>query len=127
MTYATVAEVEAGFRTLTTSEQSKCSALLEEAAIIIDAYNEDAADNAKCLVSCRIVRRALGDGDSSQAAPLGATQGSISAGGYSQSWTIGSGGAAGELYLGRLEKKLLGIGNKIGSYSPVEGKVPLHD
>jgi hypothetical protein len=40
--------------------------------------------------------------------------------GYSQSWTIGSGGGAGELYLSKLEKKLLGAGNAIGSYSPVQ-------
>ena len=55
--------------------------------------------------------------------PMGATQGSMSALGYSQSWTIGS-GSAGELYLGKLEKKLLGCGNSIGSYSPVEALVP---
>jgi hypothetical protein len=43
----------------------------------------------------------------------------MSAMGYSQSWTI-SGGGTGELYLGKLEKKLLGSGNRIGSYSPAE-------
>lgn len=127
MTYATVTDVEAGFRQLSAEEESRCKALLEEAAVIIDAYNKEAADDAKRVVSCRMVRRALGDGDSTQSAPLGATQGSISAGGYSQSWTIGSGGAAGELYLGRLEKKLLGTGNRIGSYSPVEGLVVRFD
>ena len=37
---------------------------------------------------------------------------------------VGAGGAAGEMYLGRLEKKLLGAGNSIGSYSPVEELVP---
>lgn len=31
-----------------------------------------------------------------------------------------SGGSAGELYLSKLEKKLLGVGNRIGSHSPVE-------
>ncbi len=54
---------------------------------------------------------------------MGATQGSQSALGYSQSWTI-SGGASGELYLSKLEKQLLGCGNKIGSYSPVQELVP---
>ena len=52
--------------------------------------------------------------------PLGATQGSMSALGYSSSWTVGSSGATGELYLGKLEKQLLGMGNKIGSYSPTQ-------
>jgi hypothetical protein len=44
----------------------------------------------------------------------------MSALGYTQSWTIGASGSAGELYLGKLEKKLLGYGNSIGSYSPTE-------
>lgn len=121
-TYATVSDVEAGFRDLTTDEESICNALLEEAAVIIDAYNMNATDDAKRVVSCRMVRRAIGDGESAQALPLGATQGSIAAGGYSQSWTI-SGGSTGELYLGKVEKKLLGIGNCIGSYSPVQEMV----
>jgi hypothetical protein len=44
--------------------------------------------------------------------------------GYSQSWTISSGGSVGELYIAKLEKKLLGTGDKIGSYSPTEALVP---
>lgn len=121
-TYATVSDVEAGFRDLIADEESICNALLEEAAVIIDAYNINATDDAKRVVSCRMVRRAIGDGEGSQALPIGATQGSIAAGGYSQSWTI-SGGSTGELYIGRIEKRLLGVGNSIGSYSPLEEKV----
>ena len=120
--YATVSDVEAGFRELTTDEEAICNALLKEAAVIIDAYNINASDSAKKVVSCRMVRRALGDGEGSQALPIGATQGSIAAGGYSQSWTI-SGGSTGELYLGKIEKRLLGVGNMIGSHSPLEDKV----
>ena len=52
---------------------------------------------------------------------MGATQGSMSALGYTQSWTMGSNGSTGELYLSKLEKKLLGIGDRIGSRSPLEG------
>jgi hypothetical protein len=48
----------------------------------------------------------------------------MSALGYSQSWTIGS-GTVGELYIGKEDKKLLGASNKIGSYSPTEALVPL--
>lgn len=123
-TYATVADVQARMtRTLSSSEQIVCGTLLEDAAVIIDAYNASARADAKQIVSCRMVIRALGDG-SDAGIPLGATQGSMSALGYSQSWTIGSNGAAGELYLNKLEKKLLDTGNKIGSYSPTEGLVP---
>lgn len=122
MAYATISEVQERMtRTLTEAEQSVCSALLDDAAVIIDAYNSEASEQAKKTVSCRMVVRALGDG-SSQGIPMGATQGSMSALGYSQSWTLGS-GAAGELYIGKLEKKILGAGESIGSHSPVEDLV----
>lgn len=116
--YATVDDVESGFRTLDEDEQTRCSALIEEAAVIIDSYNSEASDEVKKVVTCRMVRRAIGDSDTTTV-PIGATQGSISAMGYSQSWTVGT-GSAGELYLSKLEKHLLGLGDKIGSYSPVE-------
>lgn len=120
MAYATVQDVQDRMsRTMTEDEQQICSTLLDDAAVIIDVYNVDAAAEAKKVVSCRMVIRAMGDGDDG-GVPLGATQGSQSALGYSQSWTIGSGGGAGELYLGKLERKLLGCGDKIGSYSPTE-------
>lgn len=117
MAYATVEELQAGFRTLNEDEVAIATALLEEAEIIIDSFNSDADLDAKGLVSCRMVRRSIGDGT---VYPMGATQGSMSAGGYTQSWTIGSGGASGELYLSKLEKKLLGYGSRIGSRSPLE-------
>ena len=66
-----------------------------------------------------MVRRAIGDGQETQTFPMGATQGSIGALGYTQSWTLNN-GSVGELYLAKTEKQLLGIGNKLGSYSPLE-------
>ena len=123
MGYAVVEEVQAGFRTLTDEERERCAALLEEAALVIDAYGKNADPAVKGLVSCRMVRRLLGDGTGSETPlfPMGATQGSATALGYTQSWTMGSSGSAGELYLSKLEKKLLGAGNRIGAASPVEG------
>lgn len=114
MAYATVSEVAAGFRPLSTAEESVASQLLDEAAIIIDAYNSTAAADIKELVSCRMVRRAIGAGDAS--VPMGATQGSMTAGPYSQSWTMSS-GSTGELYLSKLEKSLLG-GYSLGASNP---------
>lgn len=119
MAYATATDTENGFRTFDSDDKAKCEALLEEAAVIIDAYNSDAPEDAKKVVSVRMVRRALGDGGD-LSVPMGASQGTVSAMGYSQSWTL-SNGSAGELYISKLEKKLLGYGNSIGSYSPVEG------
>lgn len=119
MTYATFGDVEERLnRTLNEDEQRLCDALLNDASVIIDAYNKDADLDAKKLVSCRMVIRAIGSVGVD--VPIGATQGSMSALGYSQSWTM-SNGATGELYLSKLDKKLLGIGNRIGSYSPLEG------
>jgi hypothetical protein len=121
MAYATVEDVEKRItRELTEDEESVCSALLDDAGIIIDAFNASASADIKNTVSCRMVIRALGDGDTS-GFPLGASQGSMSGLSYSQSWTMGAGGGVGELYLSKLEKELLGYSNKIGSYSPVQG------
>lgn len=119
MAYATYSDVQARMnRTLSENEQSICTNLLDDAAVIIDAFNVNATADAKKLVSIRMVQRALGDGES-VGIPMGATQGSMSGLGYSQSWTI-SAGSTGELYLNKLEKSLLGRGNTIGSHSPLE-------
>ena len=80
-------------------EAARCDAMLEEAAVIIDAYNKEAAADAKELVSCRMVRRQLDSGEGDAITfPTGATQGSVAALGYSQSWTMNS-GSVGEIYL----------------------------
>jgi hypothetical protein len=123
MAYATVTDVQARMtRTMSESEQTMCPTLLDDAAVIIDSYNASADEEAKKIVSCRMVIRQLGDGEA-DGIPIGATQGSMSGLGYSQSWTV-SNGSTGEMYLSKLDKKLLGCGNRIGSYSPVEELVP---
>lgn len=120
MAYATVKDVKARMmRTMTADEQAVCPIMLDDVAVLIDAYNADASAEAKLIVSCRVVSRTLGDGGELNV-PTGASQGSMSALGYSQSWTISSGGSVGEIYLSKTEKKLLGCGNQIGSYSPTE-------
>ncbi|MBQ1297040.1 MAG: hypothetical protein IIY21_23545 [Clostridiales bacterium] len=115
MAYATYEDVQA--RTSSEIDEALCETLLEDAAVIIDSYNQNASEDAKKVVSCKMVIRAIGN--SSVDVPIGATQGSMSALGYSQSWTLSS-GSTGELYVSKLEKKLLGVGNQIGSYSPVQ-------
>ena len=92
------------------------TALLDDAAIIVDAYNKNASDDAKKLVSCNMVIRA---GESSnEGVPIGTTQATATALGYSQTWTNSNG--SGELYLTKLDKKILGVGNKIGSSNPYQ-------
>ena len=119
MSYATAEDVQRRMvKPLSDDQMDVCAALLDDAGVLIDAIAPNASDEAKATVSCSMVIRAMGSqGDLT--VPTGATQGSASALGYSQSWTSGN-GATGELYLSRTEKRLLGVGNRIGSYSPVE-------
>lgn len=115
--YATVQDVQGRMNTqMTTTQQTICANLLDDAAVMIDAVALNASAEAKKVVSCRMVVRALTtDSD----VPVGATQGSMSALGYSQSWTVGSSGSVGELYLSAQDKKTLGVGNAIGASDPL--------
>ena len=124
MVYATIDDVkDRSSRSYTTEEEKTIATLLDDAAVMIDSLDTDASSNAKKIVSCRMVIRAMGDGSEGYSIPVGATQGSMAAGGYTQSWTM-SGGATGEMYLGKEDRRLLGAGNRIGTVSPVEGMVP---
>lgn len=118
--YATVADVKARTtRSFTTAEENVMAALLEDAAAMIDACRAAASADAKKVVSCRMVLRAMGDGDGG-GIPIGATQGTVTAGPYSQTWTVGS-GSAGELYLAKADKALLGVGGQsIAFVSPLD-------
>lgn len=118
MACVTVFDVQARMtREMSDAEQAVCATLLDDASVLINAYKSTASDEAKKVVACRMVIRALGvDND----IPMGATQGTMSGLGYSQSWTIGTGGSVGELYLSKTDKQLLGGSNSIGSKSPLE-------
>lgn len=118
MAYATCTDVEKRLhRELSTKETEVCITLLDDSAIVIDNYNSNASDDAKKTVSCRMVIRAIGNREDT--VPIGATQGTMSALGYSQSWTM-SNGSVGELYLSKQDKMFLGVNNSIGSHSPLE-------
>lgn len=119
MAYATVDDVQARLTyTMTADQRTACAALLDDAAVLIDAYTDDVPVDTAKVVSCRMVARAIGDGSTS-GIPTGASQGSMSALGYSQSWTM-TGGATGEVYLTKIERKMLGVGDHVGSWSPVQ-------
>lgn len=118
MVYATVQDLQARMtRELSAAEQKVCSALLSDASELIDSYRDKAGAGAKKAVACRMVIRALGNDVD---IPMGATQGTTSGLGYSQTWTMGNGGSVGELYLSKTDKQLLGGGNAIGTHSPLE-------
>lgn len=125
MAYATVDDVQARLtQTMTADQRTVCAALLDDAAVLIDAYTDDVLVDVAKVVSCRMVARAIGNG--CDGVPMGASQGSMSALGYQQTWTMSGGGATGEVYLTRTEKKMLGVGNAIGSWSPVQEFAPDH-
>ena len=120
MAYAEVSEVQARMkRAMSTDELARCEILLSDAAVMIDAFAKRAAADAKKLVSCSMVIRVLEAGEDS-GVPVGANQGTQSALGYSQTWIYPTGGSSGELYLSKQEKKILGSGNSIGAYSPLQ-------
>ena len=124
MAYATTDDIAARLgRSLTPTELQTCSVALDDAAVIIDSVAPLAADNAKEVVSCRMVIRSM-SAEGQSGVPMGATQGSQSALGYSQSWTISGGGSSGELYLSKADRRILGCGDAIGSYSPVQELAP---
>lgn len=119
MAYATVEDIEGRTgRDMDETQERICSNLLDDAAVIIDTFNAYASTEAKKVVSCNMVIRATSDFETG--IPFGATQGSMSGLGYSQSFTIGSSGSIGQLYLTKIDKQLLGKGNAIGSHSPLE-------
>jgi hypothetical protein len=108
-------------RDMTVDEQSLCETLLEDAGVRIDAYKPNAPEDAKKIVSCRMVIRVVETGADNDV-PVGASQGSMSALGYTQSWTLP--GTLGELYLNKEDKRILGDTSTIGSRSPIEDLVP---
>ena len=119
MAYATISDIESRYRPLSESEETVATALLDDAAVMIDNIaSEGTTDDKKKIVSCRMVIRALPQ--EGMTAPIGATQGSMTALGYTESWTMGNGSVS-ELYFSKEDKKLLGVSNQIGSYSPLEG------
>lgn len=120
MAYAKPEDVIARItRDIGSEEERLICVLLEDAAVLIDACAKDADEKVKTVVSCRMVIRALGDGNGA-GVPIGATQGTMTAGPYSQTWTIGS-GSSGELYLSKADKAMLGVANRIGASNPLEG------
>lgn len=116
-TYATYEDVQKRLgQTFDTTQIDICDILLERAALEIDSYNANATADAKKSVSVEAVARAMNE---TSDIPMGASQGSMSALGYSQSWTMSSGGTVGSVYLSKSDKRLLGVGNQIGASNPL--------
>ena len=119
MAYATVSDIEARWRALSADEQAQATVLLDDAAAMlsrlveVDETDEGQAELLK-VVSCSMVIRSM----SQTASELfGVSQSSITAGVYSQSTSYAN--PSGDMYLTRMEKRLLGItSGYIGSIRP---------
>ena len=84
--YATYTDIQTRLgRTFDATQIAMCNQLLERAGLEIDSYNVNASADAKKSVSIEAVARAMNE---TSDVPMGASQGSMSALGYSASWTM---------------------------------------
>ena len=118
MAFATVADLEARWRPLTTEEESRASVLLDDAAVYLSALvTVDPTDEEQAAVlktvSCSMVQRVM----SAAVDTYGLSQTSMTAGSYTQSMTFAN--PSGDFYLTGFEKVMLGIsGSRIGTIRP---------
>jgi hypothetical protein len=118
MAFATVADLEARWRPLTTEEESRASVLLDDAAVYLSALvTVDPTDEEQAAVlktvSCSMVQRVM----SADVDTYGLSQTSMTAGSYTQSMTFAN--PSGDFYLTGFEKVMLGIsGSRIGTIRP---------
>ena len=109
MAYATVSDIEARWRALTTEEEARAAVLIDDASAIltqlVDVDPEDAEQAALLeTVCCNMVIRAMSASGSDL---FGVSQASMTAGPYSQSMSYAN--PSGDMYLTKLEKQLLGV------------------
>ena len=119
MAYATVSDIESRWRALSQDEQSRARVLIDDASAMLTALvNVDSDDQEQAYllkqVCCSMVIRAM---SATEADAFGASQMSMTAGPYSQSWSYSN--PTGDMYLTKLEKRLLGItSGYIGTIEP---------
>ena len=110
MAFADVSDIESRWRTLTSDEEAKAGVLLEDAsAMLTTLVNRiDVADSKQLAllktVCCSMVIRSMSAAESDS---YGVDSMSMTAGVYSQSWNYNN--PTGDMYLTKLEKRLLGI------------------
>lgn len=120
MAFADVSDLESRWRDLSADEQSRAEVLLDDASVMLAQLvdiDESDADQAKLLkkVCCNMVIRAM---SATETDAFGVSQTSMTAGPYSQSFSFSN--PSGDMYLTKLEKRLLGITSSyIGSIRPM--------
>ena len=120
MAFADVSDLESRWRELSTEEEARANVLLGDASAMLSALVEvDSSDYEQSqllkMVCCDMVIRAM---SATAADAFGVSQTSMTAGPYTQSFSYSN--PSGDMYLTRLEKRLLGITTGyIGSIRPM--------
>lgn len=128
MAFADVSDIEARWRTLTVDEKARAAVLIEDASAVLSKLvpvdpNDCAQAALLKTVCCNMVIRAMSATESDM---FGVSQSSMTAGPYSQSMNYAN--PSGDMYLTKLEKRLLGItSGYIGSIRPKIGCVVCDD
>lgn len=120
MAFADVSDLESRWRELSTDEEARANVLLGDASAMLSALVEvDSSDYEQSellkMVCCDMVIRAM---SATAADAFGVSQTSMTAGPYTQSFSYSN--PSGDMYLTKLEKRLLGITTSyIGSIRPM--------
>lgn len=120
MAFADVSDLESRWRELSTEEEARANVLLGDASAMLSALVEvDSSDYEQSellkMVCCDMVIRAM---SATAADAFGVSQTSMTAGPYTQSFSYSN--PSGDMYLTKLEKRLLGITTSyIGSIRPM--------
>lgn len=118
MAFAVVSDIEARWRDLSTTEETRASVLLDDATAILSKLVEvDPNDEAQAYllktVCCNMVIREM----AAEADTFGVSQTSMTAGPYTQSMSYVN--PSGDMYLTKMEKRLLGVtSGYIGALEP---------
>lgn len=120
MAFADVSDLESRWRELSTEEEARANVLLGDASAMLSALVKvDSSDYEQSellkMVCCDMVIRAM---SATASDAFGVSQTSMTAGPYTQSFSYSN--PSGDMYLTKLEKRLLGITTGyIGSIRPM--------
>lgn len=120
MAFADVSDLESRWRELSTDEEARANVLLGDASAMLSALvtvdNSDYEQSELLkMVCCDMVIRAM---SATASDSFGVSQTSMTAGPYTQSFSYSN--PSGDMYLTKLEKRLLGITTSyIGTIRPM--------
>lgn len=127
MVYATVADLEDRWRTLTSDEQSRAEVLLGDAAVRLDVLCPPSVPPtvselaARMIVSCEMVKRAMATPGG--VAGIGVTSVQAGAGPFQETQQFSN--PTGDLYLTKSDRALLGCGNQVAYTFPMVERLPV--